>query len=616
MKKLVSMIGRIIRALWNTVTFSRRLVGNLLFIGIVLVLMVVGLADRDARISEGAALVLSPVGNIVEQASEQRLVDRFYGRTTKEETLLNDIIDALDYAAEDESIQVLVLDLSRMGSAGITKLHDLGAALSRFRESGKEIIATAGFYNQQQYYLAAHADKVYLHPMGQVWLSGYGVYRTYFRAALEKLLVQFHVFRVGTYKSALEPFIRNDMSADARRANAAWLNVLWDAYKLDIAALRGIDADSIDDQINSLNSLLDDEGGDAAQLALNLGLVDELKTGDEVREELTELVGLDENGRQFKQVGLQKYLQHILPKIRKTVPGRGRVGVIVAQGMIMGGRQPTGRIGSDNMVDLMRQVRDNDKIKAVVLRVNSGGGSALASEIIRREIELTRQAGKPVVVSMGTVAASGGYWMSLAANEIWASPTTITGSIGIFAALPTLDKSLDALGIHTDGVGTTQLSGAFDISRPLNPLLADMLQSSIEHGYQTFIQLVSEERDMDPTAVEKIAEGRVWAGRTAHEIGLVDYLGDLKDAIGSAAELAQLDDFDVDYIEESLSTRERLLRRLNRLILNLIVWATGREPTAISSLVQTALNDVKLPEILQFNDPLNRYALCLNCFTE
>ena len=616
MKKLFSAIGNIIRAIWNTVTFSRRLVGNILFVAIILILMAVVLAERGAQVPEGAALVLSPVGNIVEQASEQRLVDRFYGRTTKEEILLNDIIDALDYAAEDDSIQALVLDFSRMGSVGVSKLHDLGAALSRFRESGKEVIATADFYNQQQYYLAAHADRVYLHPMGQIWLSGYGVYRTYFKTALEKLLVQFHVFRVGTYKSALEPFIRNDMSADARQANTAWLNVLWDTYKSDIAAQRGIDEDSIDDQINSLNTLLEDEDGDAAQLALNLGLIDGLKTRDEVRQELMELVGPGDDGHQFKKIELQKYLQHILPQIRRTEPDRGRVGVIVAQGMIMDGRQPPGRIGSQNMVEMMQQVRKDDKVKAVVLRVNSGGGSVLASETIRRELELTRQAGKPVVVSMSSVAASGGYWLSLAANEIWASPTTITGSIGIFAALPTFDKSLDALGIHTDGVGTTRLSGAFDISRPLNPLLAEMLQSSIEHGYRSFIQLVAEGRGMEPAAVEKVAEGRVWAGRTAHELGLVDYLGELKDAIASAAELAKLDAFDVVYIDQPLSTKERLLKKLNRLLFNVIDWAIGSEGPAISGFIQTAINSVKVPELPQFNDPLNRYALCLNCLAE
>ena len=553
------------------------------------------------------------MGNIVEQASEQLLMDRFYGRLTKEETLMNDIIDALDYAAEDDSIQALVLDLRRMESVGVSKLHDLGAALTRFRSSGKEIIAAGDYYNQQQYYLAAHAVRVFLHPMGQVWLSGYCVYRMYFKAALEKLLVQFHVFRVGTYKSALEPFIRNDMSGDAKRANTAWLNTLWDAYKSDIAALRGIEADSIDAQINTLDTLLANEGGDSAQLALTLGLVDALKTRDEVRSELIEMVGHDDKGKNFKQIGFYEYLRHIRPEIRQAEPGLGEVGVIVARGMIMDGRQPSGRIGSDNMMELMQRVRNDKKIKAVVLRVNSGGGSALASEIIRRELELTRQSGKPVVVSMSSVAASGGYWMSLAADEIWASPTTITGSIGIYAALPTFEKSLDALGVHTDGIGTTRLSGAFNLTRPLNPQLADMLQRSIENGYQQFIQRVSEGRDMDPLAVEKIAEGRVWVGETAHELGLVDYLGDLKDAIGSAAEMAQLDDYNVVYVEQLLSTRERLLKKLNRLLLSLVDLASDSEQATLGRFVPTALDGSPLSNLLQLNDPQHRYALCLNC---
>ncbi len=606
-------MGRIIRALWIAVTVSRRAFGNLLFIAFVLFLAGLFFFGGGKRVSEDVALVLAPVGNIVEQVSEQLLMDLFFGRVTKEETLLNDIIDVVDHAAEDENIKVLVLDQRRMGAAGVSKLHDIGAALNRFRKTGKPIIAAGDYFNQQQYYLAAHANRVYLHPMGQVWLSGYGAYRIYFKTALEKLLVQFHVFRVGTYKSALEPFFRNDMSEEAKEANSAWLNVLWDAYKTDVAVLRKIEADRIDAHINNIGTLLANEGGDAALLALNDGLVDALKTRDEVRDELIQMVGLDDRNKSFKQIDFREYLEIIRPSLRQTEPDHGKVGVIVARGIIMDGKQPVGRIGGDSMAELIRKARDDENIKALVLRINSGGGSALASEIIRREVELTRNAGKPVVVSMSSVAASGGYWMAVAADEIWASPTTITGSIGIFAAMPTFDRTLDSLGIHTDGVGTTRLSGALDITRPLNPLLADMLQHSIEHGYQQFIQRVSEGRNMDPQVVEKIAQGRVWAGKTALELGLVDKLGDLKDAIGSAATMAQLDEYDIVYVEQPLSAKEHLLKKLIRLILSVFGTEHPRERQLVDRFTNFVLDDGDLAILLQLNDPQNLYALCLNC---
>jgi len=401
MKKFFKQTARLMRALWSVITVSRRIIGNLIFVAVTLFLVGLFIFSGRDDVPEGAALLLSPVGNIVEQTSEPLLVDRFYGRVETEEILLQDIIAGIDHAAEDENIKVMVLDMRRMGAGDISKLQDIGAALKRFKKSGKEIIAAGEFFNQQQYYLAAHADRIYLHPMGQVWLSGYGAYRKYFKTAIEKLLIQLHVFRVGTYKSALEPFFRDDMSEAAKEANTAWLNVLWDAYKTDVATLRGIDANRIDALINNIGAYLAEEGGDAAQMALKFGLVDALKTRDEVRNELIEIVGRDKSGKTFLQIGFNRYLKIVRPAILDVDPSHGKVGVIVAKGIIMDGSQPAGRIGGDSLAELIRRARRNEDVKAVVLRVNSGGGSALASEIIRREVELTRQAGKPVVVSMG-----------------------------------------------------------------------------------------------------------------------------------------------------------------------------------------------------------------------
>jgi protease-4 len=595
------------------VTVLRGVFLNLLFIGGVVLVIVFLLSGTEERFPSGAALVLAPVGKIVEQSTETLLVDRFYGTTTGAETVLRDLIDGIDTARNDPKIKILVLELEKLEGAGISQLQEIGAALERFKSGGKTIFAFGDSYDQRQYYLAAHADRLYLHPMGQVWLSGLGIYRHYFKNALDKLHVEFHVFRVGTYKSALEPFMRNDMSGNDRKSNQAWLTALWEAYTTDVAALRKLPTERIDDYINNLDGNLAEEGGDAARLALKSGLVDNLKSRDEVRDDLIRLVGEDENGESYKKVEFNTYIASVLPKVRRPRTDSSRVGLIVAEGIIMDGKQPAGRIGGESTAELIRQAREDENVKAVVLRIDSGGGSAVASEIIRRELELTRGAGKPVVVSMSSIAASGAYWISVAADEIWALPTTITGSIGIFAALPTFDKTLKAVGINTDGVGTTRLSGAFDLSRPLNPLLADALQLQIERGYQRFIEQVSRGRNMTPEAVEKVAQGRVWAAQTAKGLGLIDKFGGLAPAVESAAKLAKLDKYDLVVVEQPLTARERLLKRLSRFI---GILASGPGSLGTKELLHTvgsALNDREIDAVLQIGDSGRAYALCLEC---
>ena len=566
MYKPRGIIRRFLSSFWNSISVLRRIVGNVLFLLLIIFFIAIVFFDGGEDVPDGAALILSPEGNIVEQQTESMLASDIFGDAAREETVLRDIIDVIDFAKDDERIEVLVLDLRKMRKAGLSKLQSIGRALDRFSDSGKQIFAFGDSFNQQHYYLAAHADRLYLNPMGAVMLHGFGLYRKYYKTALDKLQIQFHVFKVGTYKSALEPVLRDSMSDYAKEANIAWLTVLWDFYKADVASKRRFQPQDLDDFINNYPDHLAASEGDAALMALNLGLVDELKTRDEVRRELIERLGPDKDGLTFKQIDFDQYLNHIRPDLMKSHPARDKVGIIVASGIIMDGEQPSGRIGGDTMADLLVRAREDENVKAVVVRIDSGGGSATASEIISREIELTHQAGKPVFVSMGSIAASGGYWIAAPADQIWATPTTITGSIGIFGAFPTFEKSLKSLGITSDGVGTTKLSDAFDPSRPLNDLVAQSMNQVIEQGYRRFIQRVAEGRNMQPEAVEKIAQGRVWAGITAKSLGLVDKIGSLQDTIDAVAETAGLDDYEITYIAQPLTTRELLIKRLHRLL--------------------------------------------------
>jgi protease-4 len=611
MHKPKGKVRRFLSFFWNSVSATRRIVGNLLFLLLVVFLIALVFFESGNEVPEGAALVLSPEGNIVEQKTETVLSSDIFGDAAREETLLKDIIDVIDYAKDDKRIELMVLDLRKMGNAGISKLQSIGAALERFSASGKPIYAYGDYFNQNQYYLAAHADRLYLSPMGAVLLNGFGLYRLYYKTALDKLKIQFHVFKVGTYKSALEPVTRDSMSEYAKEANFGWLSVLWDAYKSDVAQGRQFNPQSLDDYINNISEYLAQADGDTAVMALNLGLVDELKTRDEVRQELIEQVGEDPDEPTFKQIAFDEYLKHIRPKLMKSHPAKDKVGIIVASGIIMDGEQPAGRIGGDSMADLLVRAREDDKVKAVVVRIDSGGGSATASEVISREIELTREAGKPVYVSMGSVAASGGYWIAAPADKIWATPTTITGSIGIFGAFPTFEKSLKSLGITSDGVGTTKLSDAFDPSRPLNELVAQSMQQIIEQGYRRFIRRVAEGRNMSPEAVEKIAEGRVWAGTTAKELGLVDEIGSLQDAIRAVAETVGLKDYETTYITQPLTTREQLIQRIKRFIVG-IFGALNAADHPLSRLYDRFV-DTKFDQILRADDPVGQYAYCLNC---
>jgi protease-4 len=603
-------IGRVLKRAWTISNAVRVALLNLLFITAVIALVVWLWRNDGPSFSDRNALVIAPKGTIVDQLSgDGPSVSALLTGGPSQETLLRDLLETLERAAEDDRIDVLVLDLSELRSAGVSKLQELGAALTAFRGKGKKVIATADNYSQAAYYLAAHSDEIYMHEMGSVAIIGLGRYHTYFKDALDRFEVQWHIFRVGKYKSAVEPYMRNDMSAEAREADREWMADLWQAYLADVSAARAIDAAALLDYAEHYDDHVVRAGGDSAAAAKALGLVDHVGGRDIVRDRLIELVGEDERKHEFHRVEADEYLAFVRDESPRLRIG-SKVAVIVARGNIMDGKQPPGAIGGDSTAELIRKARLDEDVKALVLRVDSGGGSAFASEVIRREFELARAAGKPVVVSMGSVAASGGYWISTASDEIWASPTTITGSIGIFGMFPSFHQTLASnVGIHSDGVATTRFA---DVSpqRNLDPAVARALQSEIEHGYQAFLARVAKARNMTPEQVDAIAQGRVWSGVDAQAAGLVDQLGGLSDAIASAAKRAELgDSYWVEYVDRELDLKDRIIKEL--------LGGQAEHVGVLPSLAGTPYEKVlqELEEharvMASFNDPRGIYAYAM-----
>ena len=542
---------------WNLLNFTRRLVVNLVFL-ILLIVLFVALRSGGAHLQGHTALVLDPKGRIVEQytsAPAQRAFASAFGDKTRE-VQLRDILLAIEAAGVDPRIERIVLVPDDIESAGMSTLREIGAALERFKQAGKEVIAVSNSMTQGQYYLAAHANQILLNPDGDVLLEGLGRYRTFYKDALDKLGVDVHLFRVGEFKSAAEPFIRNDASDESKEADLYWMNGVWSEYLADIAAARKLDAKAIAAQIDDYATAIKSVNGDLAKLALEQKLVDRLATRDQAVEMLIAKGARDK--KTFRQVDLEDYAA--LVQREKLADGRPQVAVVVAEGEILGGDQPQGTVGGESTAKLVRAARQDDHVKAVVLRVNSPGGDAFASELIRREVELTKQAHKPIVVSMGDVAASGGYWISMNGDEIFAEPTTITGSIGIFGLFMNIPNTLAKIGVHTDGVGTTKFAGAIDVRRPLDPSVGTLIQTIIDHGYQQFITKVAAARHKKPEEIDAIARGRVWSGEQAKDRGLVDSIGGLSDAIAAAAKAANLgENYHVQYVEKELSAWERFV---------------------------------------------------------
>ncbi len=550
-----------VASIFRGIDLATRIILNLVVLTVVFTLLAFLGEDRP-RVPDGGALVVAPHGRIVEQLAGDP-VDRAIDRLTGEEepeTLWRDLDDAIRAAAGDERIRALYLDLDAMTGAGLSTLQSLRAAIDAFRETGKPVVAAADFYGKNQYYLASAADEIHLHPMGVVWLDGYGRFRTYYKEGLDRFGIDYNVFRVGEYKSAVEPYLYDDMSEDAKRANLDWLGDLWRSYLADVAAARGLNPEAVADAIARYGELLADAEGQDARVALEAGLVDRLGDREELRLRMIELVGEDEETGSFSQIGHEAYLEAMGEEARRHPTDGDAVAVLVARGAIVGGHQPPGTIGSESIAALVRGAREDESVKAIVLRVDSGGGSSFASELIHRELALARAEGKKVVASMGPVAASGGYWIATAADEIWASPNTLTGSIGIYTTIPTFQKPLEKyLGVRVRGVGTTWLSGAVRPDRELEDGVAELFRARARRGYQEFLARVAEARGMTPEEVDEIGRGRVWSGVDARDKGLVDRLGGLEEAIASAAALAGLGEgHAVRYLEPELEWSDSL----------------------------------------------------------
>ncbi|MDX7754223.1 signal peptide peptidase SppA [Aeromonas caviae] len=606
-------LGWLFRSLWRLLNFTRLMLVNLLFLLVVLVIVFsVSQSETPSTPIEGA-LTLNLSGVLVEQRTQtdptvQLLRQMDKGDEQPSEIVLSDLLWAIKSAGNDDRIKALVIKPQGLQGASLSKLQEVTAAIDAFKESGKPVIAMADYYSQGAYLLAAHADHVLLNQSGAVLIEGLGVYQTYFKSALEKLNITPHVFKVGTYKSFVEPYTRDEMSPESKEANQRWLDQLWQSYVTDVAEQREIEPDAVAPNKDHFLELLRKAGGNAASYALDNGLVDQLATRDEMTQAVIKEVGeADDHG--WKGVGLKEYLAAIPEQYPQS--GKDEVGLITASGAIMDGVQPAGTIGGDSLADLLAEARRDDQVKAVVLRVDSPGGSAFAAEQIRAELLALKQAGKPVVISMGSYAASGGYWISADADKIFASPTTLTGSIGVFGMFATIDKTLSQYGVHTDGVGTTDFVGV-GLTRALPDHVGEAIQLSVEDTYQRFVGLVGKGRGLSPEEAEKAAEGRVWTGQDAKALGLVDEFGNLDDALKAAADLANLKSWQVTPIAPEESARDKFLRELfdssaQALAPHLQSWLPAGLGKALLEMNRT------LDPLTRFNDPQGTYAFCPVC---
>ncbi len=612
-----AILTRILSLVWTGVNGVRKVL-HLLVLLFIFSIVFGAISSTAPRLPSEAALLIRPTGTLVEQLEGNpydRAIAGLLG-DEKPQTLVQDIIDGLEYAEDDSRIKAVVLDLRALGGGGLSKLQRIGIALDDFRASGKPVIASADFYSQQAYYIASHADEVYMHPDGLLFLPGFAVYRNYFKDAIDKLKIDWNIFKVGTHKSFVEPYMRTDMSDEDRSAMTRLLDQLWDHYKEEVATARGLDVGVLDDFTVNFFDNVQTDNGDVAAVALRLGLVDGLVTRSEFNTKIVEYVGSDDdNSDNFRVIHLDEFLSQTR-LLNGDKSESENVAIVVASGEILGGDQPPGIVGGESTARLLRRARNDDSVKAVVLRVDSPGGSAFASEVIRNEVEALQEAGKPVVASMSSVAASGGYWISMAADRIYANTATITGSIGIFGMFPTFQRSLATLGITTDGVGTTAWAGQLRPDRAMSDEAKALFQTIIEKGYDDFISKVSTHRELEKAEVDRIGQGQVWTGMDALAFGLIDGIGDLDQAIITAAELAELEEgaYGQKLIEKELSPGEQLaidfLATVKHIGVDPNVFI--RRPSASMQKIGNILN--ALSPLMRFNDPKGVYSHCFCVF--
>ncbi|EBP0113700.1 signal peptide peptidase SppA [Salmonella enterica] len=614
MRTLWRFIAGFFKWTWRVLNFVREMVLNLFFIFLVLVgvgiWMQIGNGSNSEQTARGA-LLLDISGVIVDKPSTNHrlgaLGRQLFGASSDrlQENSLFDIVNAIRQAKDDRNITGIVLDLKNFTGADQPSMRYIGKALREFRDSGKPVFAVGENYSQGQYYLASFANKIWLSPQGQVDLHGFATNGLYYKTLLDKLKVSTHVFRVGTYKSAVEPFIRDDMSPAAREADSRWIGELWQNYLHTVSANRQISPQQLFPGAQAIIDGLTSVGGDTAKYALDHKLVDALASSADVEKALTKQFGWSKTENNYRAISYYDY------SLKKPVDNGGTIAVIFANGAIMDGEETPGNVGGDTTASQIRDARLDPKVKAIVLRVNSPGGSVNASEVIRAELAAAKAAGKPVVVSMGGMAASGGYWISTPANYIVASPSTLTGSIGIFGVINTVENSLSSIGVHSDGVSTSPLA-EISMTKALSPEVQQMMQLSIEYGYKRFITLVAEARKRTPEQIDKIAQGHVWTGEDAKANGLVDSLGDFDDAVAKAAELAKLKQWHLDYYQDEPTVLDMVMDSMTGSVRAML-------PEAIQAMLPaplvSAANTVKAEgdKLAAFNDPQNRYAFCLTC---
>ncbi|HAF2838095.1 TPA: signal peptide peptidase SppA [Salmonella enterica] len=614
MRTLWRFIAGFFKWTWRVLNLVREMVLNLFFIFLVLVgvgiWMQIGNGSNSEQTARGA-LLLDISGVIVDKPSTNHrlgaLGRQLFGASSDrlQENSLFDIVNAIRQAKDDRNITGIVLDLKNFTGADQPSMRYIGKALREFRDSGKPVFAVGENYSQGQYYLASFANKIWLSPQGQVDLHGFATNGLYYKTLLDKLKVSTHVFRVGTYKSAVEPFIRDDMSPAAREADSRWIGELWQNYLHTVSANRQISPQQLFPGAQAIIDGLTSVGGDTAKYALDHKLVDALASSADVEKALTKQFGWSKTENNYRAISYYDY------SLKTPVDTGGTIAVIFANGAIMDGEETPGNVGGDTTASQIRDARLDPKVKAIVLRVNSPGGSVNASEVIRAELAAARAAGKPVVVSMGGMAASGGYWISTPANYIVASPSTLTGSIGIFGVINTVENSLSSIGVHSDGVSTSPLAD-ISMTKALSPEVQQMMQLSIEYGYKRFITLVADARKRTPEQIDKIAQGHVWTGEDAKANGLVDSLGDFDDAVAKAAELAKLKQWHLDYYQDEPTVLDMVMDSMTGSVRAML-------PEAIQAMLPaplvSAANTVKAEgdKLAAFNDPQNRYAFCLTC---
>ncbi|HEM8611411.1 TPA: signal peptide peptidase SppA [Citrobacter amalonaticus] len=614
MRTLWRFIAGFFKWTWRLLNFVREMVLNLFFIFLVLVgvgiWMQVSSNNTSDKVGRGA-LMLDISGVIVDKPSSTSrlgaLSRQLLGASSDrlQENSLFDIVNTIRQAKDDRNITGIVMDLKNFAGADQPSMQYIGKALREFRDSGKPVYAVGDNFSQGQYYLASFANKIWLSPQGSVDIHGFATNGLYYKSLLDKLKVSTHVFRVGTYKSAVEPFIRDDMSPAAREADSRWIGELWQNYLNTIAANRQIPAEQVFPGAQGVLDALTKADGDTAKYALDSKLVDALLSSAEVEKALTKEFGWSKAENNYRAISYYDYT------LNPPADTGSAIGVVFANGAIMDGEETPGNVGGDTTASQIRDARLDPKVKAIVLRVNSPGGSVTASEVIRSELAAARAAGKPVVVSMGGMAASGGYWISTPASYIVANPSTLTGSIGIFGVINTVENSLDSIGVHTDGVATSPLAD-ISLTKALPPEAQQMMQLSIENGYKRFITLVAQARKSTPEQIDKIAQGHVWTGQDAKANGLVDSLGDFDDAVAKAAELAKLKEWHIDYYQDEPTFFDMIMDGMSgsvRAMLPQAIQAMLPAPLASAASAVKAEGD----KLAAFNDPQNRYAFCLTC---